>query len=480
MKKNTEAGMTTLTKERFEVSTEGMRELHAGRPAWQLIKELVANAWDEDTTRCDVNVTIEGRTMTVDVTDDGPGFADIKDAWTLMAHTEKRGRPDVRGRFNVGEKEILSVAREGYIETKGFTVIFPRSGGREVRETTKESGTRIHAVLTRNGAQIGPLENMLRMFLVPKGIDYVVNGVQQPHRAALRVTEATLPTVLQSGPAEPLRDTTRKTEVRILPTTGEKGWLYEMGIPVQELECPYHVDVMQKIPLPPNRDAVRASYMQDIYSVVLEAMIDDIGDDQAAATWVQRGVEDERTSDDTVKRVLAVKLGDSVLWSSDLQANERATEAGLHVVHPKLLSKKEKERFMDQGLATASKLYGSKPTEDTEVEPTVDMTVVGIYAQGLADDLLDIDLTVRFYENSDSRVAASYMQHGAKAGRMSFNVANLGESWFDGNHAERHTSLIIHELAHHGESFTPHTGDYVDRLADLGAKLAHMWKREER
>lgn len=45
--------------ERFAVSTEGMAQLHRGRPVWQLLKELVANAWDEG-ANCTVHVQFIG------------------------------------------------------------------------------------------------------------------------------------------------------------------------------------------------------------------------------------------------------------------------------------------------------------------------------------------------------------------------------------------------------------------------------------
>ena len=35
------------SKERFAVSHEGMREQHAARALWELVQELVQNAWDE-------------------------------------------------------------------------------------------------------------------------------------------------------------------------------------------------------------------------------------------------------------------------------------------------------------------------------------------------------------------------------------------------------------------------------------------------
>lgn len=129
-----------MTKERFAVSAEGLRQLHAGRPPWTLVKELIQNAWDEapDATRCDV--TIKPRragTTVVTVEDDGPGFAEISDAWTLMAETPKRADPTKRGRFNLGEKEIIAVARSARIETAGTTVSFPPSGGRSTAPDRK-------------------------------------------------------------------------------------------------------------------------------------------------------------------------------------------------------------------------------------------------------------------------------------------------------------------------------------------------------
>ena len=40
-------GEDNKTRERFEVSTDGLRELQAGRTPWSILKELVQNAWDE-------------------------------------------------------------------------------------------------------------------------------------------------------------------------------------------------------------------------------------------------------------------------------------------------------------------------------------------------------------------------------------------------------------------------------------------------
>ena len=64
---------------RFEISTEGMRLLHEGRPLWQLVKELVANSWDEG-ANCRVTIERFSAYLSIEVEDDGGGFRDIADA----------------------------------------------------------------------------------------------------------------------------------------------------------------------------------------------------------------------------------------------------------------------------------------------------------------------------------------------------------------------------------------------------------------
>ena len=201
--------------ERLAVSTQGMRELHAGRAPWSLAKELIQNSWDEspEATVCTVEVKplVKGRKeersrTVITVTDDGPGFADIRDAYTLMGSTPKRGDPAKRGRFNVGEKEIISVATEATIATVGRTVVFPASGGREVKRNRRKRGTEVTVVMPWSVSKRQELVDMLRRFR-PTDCRLVVNGDEVPRREPVVSRRATLATVLQSGPGEPVRST---------------------------------------------------------------------------------------------------------------------------------------------------------------------------------------------------------------------------------------------------------------------------------
>ena len=48
-------------KNRFEISAIGMKMLHEGRPLWQLVKELIANCFDEEISLCSVSINTVGK-----------------------------------------------------------------------------------------------------------------------------------------------------------------------------------------------------------------------------------------------------------------------------------------------------------------------------------------------------------------------------------------------------------------------------------
>src|SRR4030042_4715223 len=95
----------------FIVDKEGLKALQAGRSKNFIINELVQNDWDENIKFCKVQVTsINDYEAEIIVIDDNPnGFKDIRHAYTLFADTYKRGDPTKRGRFNLGEKQVISI-----------------------------------------------------------------------------------------------------------------------------------------------------------------------------------------------------------------------------------------------------------------------------------------------------------------------------------------------------------------------------------
>lgn len=470
-------------KARFEVCTEGMRELQLGREPWQLAKEVVSNAWDENTSMCQVWLkSLTSRTAYFSVYDNGKGFKDISDAWTLMKHTDKRLHPEVRGRFNIGEKEILSVAQAAKITTAGKVILFPKTGGRRVRANQKPfHGTLVEVWVLWGANQVKETIDRLKRMLPPKGIQYEVNGETIFPKTPHKTTQGVLETVIQPRPGEPMVTTRRITQLEIYqPLNGTKPELFEMGIPVQTIDCPYSVNVLQKIPLPPNRDTVKDSYLQDVYALVLNATAEEVQD--AAANWTRMAIEDPKTSPEAVKTMVTKRYGDKVaLWSSDTRSNEKAMLAGYTIVHGSTLSEAERGVFQSEqvGIRHTSDIFPINyafAESLSEEQLTKGMKMVRQYAKQLYRGLFGKELRVSFFDNSKIAGDANFGY-----GQIEFNIGRLGKHWF---HMiiqpqpgvfvpePQHTELLIHEFAH--TKGVGHEPTYYRSVVELAGKAVHL------
>ena len=457
----------------FEIDTEGMRALQAGREDWQLAKELIANVWDSSASSlCEVSLhSISPTKAKLVVKDDGEGFDNISDAWTLMGHTEKRLNPHVRGRFNIGEKEILSIAIEATIKTSGHIITFSRTGGRKVTKIKSPfKGTEITCILPWRKKQVEEVIKKLELLLVPANMSFTINGKSFYPAKSYKVVDATLDTVLQASLGEHIRKTRRQTTVELYKA--ENGSLYEMGIPIQDIECPYLVNVMQKVPMPPNRDVVSNSYLKDIYVTVLNATPEELDSENASDTWVRTGMEDEDIDSDVVKTVINKRYGDkAVLWSTDTRANEKAEMNGYEVIHGKTLSRSERDAMKIAGLQHSSDIFQTKWVNADIFQSekwTQDMDNIVDYAKRLYKELFNESLNVSIYKMPKGEDLADF---SSSLNLLRFNVSTLGKKWFEGFH-DYQTALLLHEFSHtEGEG---HDWKFDQQLMNLSGKAVHL------
>ena len=436
--------------ERLAVSTAGMREFHAAREAWQLLKEPIQNSWDEvpAATRCDVRIIADGDMTLVEVEDDGPGFRRIEDAFTLMGPTPKRSDPRKRGRFNLGQKEFIVVASEARVETVGSTVVFPAEGGREVSQNTRVQGTLVSGRMPWDGPERQRLIEKLATFR-PTDCSLYVNGLEVCHREPVAVRDCILPTVLQNGPGEPLRRTRRRTRIEILPKRGERALIYEMGIPIQTTEFAYDVDILQKVPMPPNRDTVADSYLRAVSAELLNATFDIMSSEDAGETWVQTAIEDSRVSAEAVRDVMSKRYGDHgvVLWSSRTDSNLRAAEAGFEIIHPKAISSRARMNMRNLGgLQSAHDVFGRNDDHANAkaIEPDESMEAFAEWVRELARRA-GLDARVKFIEMKSNYIVDCTASTSSPLIR--FNLHQLTPEFFEGR-GERQLELVIHELGH--------------------------------
>jgi len=470
-----------------------MRELQGSRELWRLVKELPVNVFDEfardDVTIKPTHCTIKlkpiphTRKIHVEVEDDGAGFQNLDDAYTLFRTTPKRGQPGVAGRFNLGEKELMAVALEGGIETTCGTVHFPVDGGRKVYpKRRRERGTRVWAVLKVDGDRDEALEacvEMLMRLIPPEGLRVVLHTPRgdyqlEPLLSPVATARASLPTVLQRIPGGPMEQLWRTTDLVIYAFDDDEAWLYELGCPVQKLACAYSVDVRQKVPMPPERDTVSDTYLKDIYAAVANAMAAQELDFEAVVgdTWIKAALEDATTTTEAVQQIVRARHGDRVaLWSSNQEANELAVEAGYALIGLRALSVAERAAYERAGVVHSADIFGRTPAPADYVEPTEAMLRVAKHAKRLASLLLDQEVSVNFYSQAGNSNLADF---APQTYVLSFNVANLPEAWFDKITPDV-TGLVLHELAHASSDgqHLPHGKEYIDRLSTLSGQLFH-------
>src|SRR5262245_55293058 len=129
----------------FSVDKQGLGRQAEEQGKGRLVGELIQNALDEPgVTQIAVALaTVPGQDMAdLTVEDDSPsGFADLTHAYTLFAPSAKRGNPEQRGQFNLGEKLVLAVCERATISTTKGTVIFDPEQGRIEKPDRRERGS---------------------------------------------------------------------------------------------------------------------------------------------------------------------------------------------------------------------------------------------------------------------------------------------------------------------------------------------------
>lgn len=474
----------------FEVDRAGLRELVADRDSSFILFELVQNALDEpgvSTVRVEVERESQD-TVKVSVEDDAPeGFADLRHAFTLFAHTRKRGNVEQRGRFNLGEKLVLSLAESAEIVTTRGTILFDKRGRQEVRSSAAQRAAGSIVKLTFKGRFVRrqQLLDAAARIIAPPTIAVFVNGTPLKQRAIVREFEVTLPTVLESDGV--LRRTERITRVRLYdPLPGEQASIYEMGLPIVETGDRWHVDIAQKVPLNQDRDNVTPAYLQRVRAAVLNATYTDITKADANAAWVRDAIEREDVAPEAVVKAVELRFGQKrVIYDpSDREANKLATVEGYTVIPGGALSAASWENVRRAGAALPAgkvtpspKAYSTDPSAPPVTvlkrsEWTPGMKRVVDYATLLGARLLGRNISVRVVSTTN-RFAACWGNE-----ELDLNVKRLGRAWFESS-LEYIDRLLLHEFAHHIEA--DHlSSEYHEAICTLGAKLVKLARNDRK
>ena len=501
----TREGRVTKKNEWFAVDRIGLRNTVRRRGVAFVGYELYQNAADEDgTTAITMTLTPPKRGMsTLTIQDDSPeGFRDMADAYTMFADSYKKGNPEKRGAFNIGEKLVLALCEQAMIQSTKGTVYFNADGTRTLGRKTEKTneGTIFIATLRLTESDYADFCDGMKQLIPTKPTFF--NDEEIPQRTPIKILTTTLPTMIGDSDGV-MRRTARQTEVRVYePLEGETAMLYEMGIPVVETGDRWHVDVQQKVLLNVERDNVTPAYLRDVRVAVLNAMAQHLIQDDVAATWVHDALADERVVAPTVNKVLDLQFGEKRVTENpfDPEANHNAASEGYTVIPARTFNKDVWGNVRRFGASLSSSVVtpapkpfkeGGKPLKlQKEINPA--MRRFERFAQELAKVVLGHSVSVTFANDSGWHFGGCYggtagkvfvgdsegnlTMLGALAGRgsLTVNVASYGYAWFDGGDWPSRVSgwvdFLTHEYAH--ENVSDHLSkEYYNACTKLAGKI---------
>ena len=470
-------------EEAFEVDASGFIGLHRARRPDEIVRELYQNVADlADATFCEITIRGElGGSTILSVADDGPGYSDISDAWTLYRETPKWLDPEIRGRFNRGNKEAAAYARSMTVYSGSLEVEFPAEGGRRVYEVPRRKGSLVVAEVDWDADTIDEVVNRVFEYR-PTELALSVNGIKVPERKPVATARERMRTVMATGPGEPLRHTWRVADIDILARSDEaEGWVMELGIPVQKCGIfGYDVDVRQKIPLSERRNEITLGYQSRLKGYVMNVIHRLMSPDAFGENWVREAMLDDRITPVAFDYASRKAFGERpVMRSSNIDANMRAVEDGRDVIDGRSVGRELADKLRSHGVPSAGQLYGRRPPmleldpfkngftlEDSHREFTT-------WALRLAN-MAGFDAKVAFVHEEGTGMIASCTANTQNP-TLTFNVGHpvlADPAWFAGRGPEQ-MGFIFHELGH-AEANTPmeHGPRWGEGVAAVAARIA--------
>ena len=477
----------------INIDLDGLAMVAKRRGLSFVLLELLQNCYDE--TGCtNVDVVLDPmhntrNRATLTITDDGEhGFRKLSDAWTMFAPSYKAGNAEQAGRFNMGCKLVLSLCESALIESTTGSVRFSDQGRKKLRRRT-ERGSKVTLLLRVNQKEIEQIEQAVALVLprvtttfgmVDRTGKNVTDIKVLPSPDPLRSIEASLPSEFADDEGQ-LRRTTRKTTVDIhKPLTDEGGWIYELGLPVVPTGDKYSLNVWQAVPLDMERVNVTPTFLRKLRAATANAAHDLITENDASDSWAREAAASPEIEPDAYEAILDKRFGENrVMFDpSDPEANSRAQANGWTVVHPRQMSKGERNNRKEierttgrQMVRPAGQVFPTHSKNTAEVHTVYPLTPgmerVRKLTQKIAAVVLGKPMTVEVVK---SRASASAWY---SSGVVTYNLQRLGHRFFDDSSTDgltRVVDLAVHELAHDIES--NHLSErYYRACTKLGAKL---------
>ncbi len=471
------------TADIFVADPEGFRSQNADRPPEHLVRELVQNALDEEGAQnLDITVTYHGprKGTTVVVKDDSPeGVRDLKLLFTLWL-SDKEDSPTKRGRMGRGLKELVSMADLTVIRTcsQDALVFKRRKGGRWTRTIKPrlgrpERGTEVTAFVRGWGEKAArSITAFLQRVRAPGRLTMRVNGAQvAPFVATERYEPMALPTVMYEvvNGERVARDRTRDCAVECFtPPAGEKAYVYEMGIPVEECDSPVSIDVGQRVILRERRDTLTDSYRRELFAKVLSRRIEQMPDEALRDNSVLTAAAASQHLSYSAKMRIAKVWTEGRPYAANPQDRSNAT--GHHIEVSNL-------RALPESVRDIVRTYGENVRDVMERRKDE-------FCPTLTQLAFEQQKLVTFWEwvsvgiGRPCKVRLCSGRPGAAAdfsrelNLLSIYVEAMEKNWVKSPAGAKQLGLLCHELSHYTPKEDEHGSGFHADSEDVGGAMA--------
>ncbi len=452
----------------FEISHEGWRRRSTQRSLGRLLLEGVQNAFD---ARASNGVVSLGRKEIVIEDDARSGMADGRLVYTVFL-SNKQEDPSKRGRLGRGLKELIVTMDEAIVEAVGITVRFDETGRHE-EPNQREFGTRIVLRRKFEASDLSDAVRYLRLCIPPKGIRLLVDGraVRRP-RSVISLGSCELESVEVEDGVE--RAVVGATTVALYqPRKGQDAYLFEMGVPIESWDVPWHVDVGQRVPLLDGRDGVPDRFKLRLKALLLESMIHRyLETKDLRADWVHDVIARYPVKTSVLDAFVSRAFPRGAVLGGTSRANDRARQLGAHVIDTSAISDgayvglSRVVESADDFVRRRSAEFGGEDVEPDEVQRRFAESV-----RWLARRVAGRVVRVRFFARDPSD--AGLLEDAtcdAETRVISFNVK--GPLRFDDILDPSTLGVVLHEIAH--LETLEHDLRFIDRLQMLAGMTAKV------
>jgi len=427
----------------FELHEEGWRKENRARPLGALVREAIQNAFDHHAG--EVSVSFTPKSVTIE-DDAEAGLARDEYAFQVFLG-EKDTPPTWRGRKGRGLKEFIASGDEALVETVGRTLHFDAEG-RHLLPNTRARGTRI--VLSRRVTERERTEalSLLGLTLPPSGTRLRLEGrAIRPPKLFKSISDCPLDTVEIRKGVEHVVE--RSAQVDLYhPRPGETPYLFEMGLPVEPIRLPWHVDVQQRIPLAAERDAARDPYKGELAAILFEVLAPELDRAALGGAWVAEVLANFQIQPEAIASWASRMLPRNAVLSEGPRIDDEARQLGAEVVDLRGMARYAVEQIA-QVVEGADAFVERKrgPPKERKVSPGPEGERFVTVARWLSRELTGKDLSVSFYLR-EPRPGHTQEDADFDAQRRELRINVRGRVRLEDPFDPTTLGVLIHELAH--------------------------------